>query len=573
MEFEVTAPDGRRFRVTAPQGATQADVLAFAQREFARMGEPAAERGVGERAMAAAGQFGAGVNTGLASAIGGPFDLVNRGLRAVGVPIPEGSVTGMVQRGINAVVGEPPAPQGMVEELARGAGRGLVDAGATLLPAAGLARALPAGVMQGAAASMAAQPIMQAGAGMVGGAVGEATDNPLLGAAAAIATPALVGAARRVITPVPHSNSPQRAALVTQAEAEGIPLTAGQATGSRFLQNVESQLEQLPLTSAPQRAIREEQQRAFNRAVLQRAGVNADVATPEVMNAARDRIGGEIGAIANRNTLVVTPQLQQELAQIDDSLRFLPAEAAAPVRARLEQLRGMVMPGTPIPPNSSAVPGAAVPDTIPGASYRMLDSQLGRSMRSTANGDLRAALGDLRERLRAAMDASISPEDAQAWQEARRQYANLMVAARAAGGAGANVAEGNISPLALRGAVNQSTGQGYAFGRGDLNELARIGQSLLRAPPDSGTAGRSAATNVLTAGGGIAGTVMGGPIAGAAAAGATFALPRLAQLLMNSPAGQAYLRNQIAAGPGYSGQLAAALLAQQANARLNAPTP
>ena len=33
--FTVTSPEGKRFKVTAPEGATQADVLAYAQREFA----------------------------------------------------------------------------------------------------------------------------------------------------------------------------------------------------------------------------------------------------------------------------------------------------------------------------------------------------------------------------------------------------------------------------------------------------------------------------------------------------------------------------------------------------------
>ena len=41
-----------------------------------------------------------------------------------------------IQGGINAVVGQPQAPQGTTEQLARGAGHGIVDTAAILVPAA-----------------------------------------------------------------------------------------------------------------------------------------------------------------------------------------------------------------------------------------------------------------------------------------------------------------------------------------------------------------------------------------------------------------------------------------------------
>jgi hypothetical protein len=416
--------------------------------------------------------------------------------------------------------------------------------------------AVPA--VQAAGRWLTTQPLTQAASAGVGAAVGEYTDSPGMGLAASLATPFAIAGARRLVTPVPNVNSPGRQALVQGAVNEGIPLTAGQATGSRFLQNVESQLEQLPFTSGPQRAIREDQNRAFISAAMRRAGETADDTMPATINAARNRIGGTIATIANRNTLSVTPQLQAELRQIENSLRFIPAEAAGPVRARIQQFRGMASP--------SAAPG--VPPTVPGASYRMLDSQLGRSIRSTNNGDVRSALGDLRERLRIAMDASISPADAQDWQRARREYANLMVISDAAGRAGAGAAEGMMSPVALRQALDTSTGRGYVYGRGDLNELARIGQALVKPPSDSGTAGRTYANNMLTGslvgGGAGSGAMIGGPLGAAAGAVGSLALPRLAQMLMNSQAGQAYLRNQVAASPTVTSDLARALLVHQA---------
>jgi hypothetical protein len=390
--------------------------------------------------------------------------------------------------------------------------------------------------------------------------------------------PAAAATGARLITPIQQQGNAEYRALVAAAEREGIPVTAGQATGSRFLKNIESRLEQLPLTGARQRAIREGQEEAFTRAAMRRTGTAASDTSPDTLNAIRGRLGAEFENISNRNTLNVTPELENRLAQIEDSLRFIPAELAGPVKARIDQLRGMMV----APPGSGGVPlapGQTAPNpVIPGASYRMMDSALGRSMRSTSNGDLRAALGDIRDTLRTAMDKSISPEDAAAWDQLRRDYANLMVISRAAGGAGEAAATGRLSPLALRGAVNQSTGGGYAFGRGDLNELSRIGQSVLRPPPDSGTAGNNMANALLTgqlaAAGGIGGTMAAGPLGGVAGAASSMFLPRIVQALMNSDAGQTYLRNQaIQNGPRVSPALIAALAGQQGTAYAVQPRP
>lgn len=547
---------------------------------------PAAQqRGFVERAGRLAGQVGAGFNERLGQVVGALPDLYNRGLRAAGLPaMPEGAYTRGIGQGLEATIGAAPAPEGTAELAARGAGKGIVDVGTMLIPAGRVAAATApaAGVapslVNRAATVLASQPALQTVAGTAAGAVGEATDSPLAALATALAVPTVAATGARLITPIQQQGNAEYRALVAAAEREGIPVTAGQATGSRFLKNIESRLEQLPFTGARQRAIREGQEEAFTRAAMRRTGTAASDTSPDTLNVIRGRLGSEFENISNRNTLNVTPELENRLTQIEDSLRFIPGELANPVKARIDQLRGMMV----TPPSSGGAPlapGQAAPNpVIPGASYRMMDSALGRSMRSTSNGDLRAALGDIRDTLRTAMDKSISPEDAAAWDQLRRDYANLMVISRAAGGAGEAAATGRISPLALRSAVNQSTGGGYAFGRGDLNELARIGQSVLRPPPDSGTAGNNMANALLTgqlaAAGGIGGTMAGGPIGGLAGAASSMFLPRIVQALMNSEKGQAYLRNQaIQNGPRISPALIAALTGQQGTAYAVQPRP
>jgi hypothetical protein len=92
-----------------------------------------------------------------------------------------------------------------------------------------------------------------------------------------------------------------------------------------------------------------------------------------------------------------------------------------------------------------------------------------------------------------------------------------------------------------------STGGGYAWGKGDLNDWSRVGQEVLRAPPDPGTAGLSEANKLLTGslvlGGAGAGFGIGGPIGMAVGAAAPFVLPSMAHSFMNSRAGRAWLVN------------------------------
>ena len=90
----------------------------------------------------------------------------------------------------------------------------------------------------------------------------------------------------------------------------------------------------------------------------------------------------------------------------------------------------------------------------------------------------------------------------------------------------------------------------YAFGRGDLDELSRIGQAVLKPTvPNSGTPERAMMATLLTGGlgsGAATGVGADGLTAMAMGAGA-FALPRVAQAAYNTPAARAYLTNRLAA--------------------------
>lgn len=140
MRYEITAPDGRRFVVTAPEGATQEQVLAYAQQQMGG-GEPTQEnagRGVGALPF---------LNRAIASGLGAPVDLANLALKYAGLPVSErplgGSASiesGMARLGratnTPMVPGEGDVPETPEEYVGRGVG----EAAAMLIPGYGAAR-------------------------------------------------------------------------------------------------------------------------------------------------------------------------------------------------------------------------------------------------------------------------------------------------------------------------------------------------------------------------------------------------------------------------------------------------
>jgi hypothetical protein len=362
-------------------------------------------------------------------------------------------------------------------------------------------------------------PVVNAGLGGAGGILGQAAGN-------------LVG---RAIRPVQSELTGEEARLAAEAARRNIPLSTGQATGSRPIQVAESVMENLPFTSGPQLAQRQAQQTAFNRAVGSTFGSAEDAITPQVAGQARNRIGQTFTDLSARNSANVDNAVLGRLSSvIDEANRYNTPDVARIVSNYADDIMSRV-------DNNGQIPGRA---------YRALDSQMGRTMRGSSNGDIRNAVGQLRDVMREAMDSSISTADQAAWREARQQYANLMTVAPLA----AKSETGDISGKTLLNAANQSSKNAKFGGPSELAELGRIGRAFVADQiPNSGTAQRQLIQSLLTGGGGAglgaAGAAATGndPIKGAGiglgVTGMGLLAPRAIQTLMNSEAGRAYLTN------------------------------
>lgn len=356
----------------------------------------------------------------------------------------------------------------------------------------------------------------------------------VLGGAAPLAIAGGSAAVRRVVSP--FASNPERQAMADVLRREGIDLTAGQRTGSEGLRHAESEIGGRTAMNLTDR-----QGEQFTAAALRRAGIDANRATPDVINDGFERIGSQFDGLAARNRLVPD---QQFAADLTDTMRNYNRMVNESARA-------------PIVMDTVADLAQANRNGFDGDVYQALRSRLDSSARQSAKDPhLQEALYGLRNSLDEGMERSIAssnPSDLGAWREARNQYRNMLVLEKAATGAGENSAMGIISPSQLRNATVTGHGRrNYARGRGDFAELSRAGEALMKPLPNSGTAGRLNARNigagVLSTIGGIGGTSTGGPMAGLLGAMAGAAIPGAAGRIMMTGPMQNYLSNQLMQG-------------------------
>jgi len=358
-----------------------------------------------------------------------------------------------------------------------GTGLGLAKQGVTLIKGGmSLGRAMMAGAAEGGLYGAAY------GAGNAEGGLDERAKGAQQGLVTGIAVGGAVPLVARGIgagvarARAPIEVSPERAAAAAVLEREGVPLSAGQRSGNKALQYAESFLGDSLFAGGKASKAMEAQGEAFTDAVMRRAG-GAGRATSENVDANFKRIGQAFTDLSARNTLQADRTLATDLGN---------------VLTRYDRL---------LEPQQKTIVGRLASDiveriragngTMPGEEYQAIRSWLSDSAQSEGNKHVSRAMKGLRDALDNNMMRSISPEDAAAWQTARREYGNLKDIAKASGGAGAETAGGLISPQALRqAAASGKNREAYARGQGDFAELSRAGNMLMTPLPNSGTAQR-----------------------------------------------------------------------------------
>jgi hypothetical protein len=157
---------------------------------------------------------------------------------------------------------------------------------------------------------------------------------------------------------------------------------------------------------------------------------------------------------------------------------------------------------------------------------------------SQASSDIKKALDAAWER---SATASGNLEDVAAKRALDRNYRAQDTITKALANS-PNAGVGDISPFALGGAARSSAGTNAAVrGQDELSSLATAARTIMRAPPNSGTAARQQVLGLPQAIGIGGGAALGGPIGGMAG----YFAPGLASQILNRRLGQAWLGNSL----------------------------
>lgn len=524
--FEIQGTDGATYEIDAPDEA--AAVKAF--QDLSQRGPDVKPVSEATQQGRQSGYWGTS-NTALDTMLAGLPSKFNAGMSS----LIEGTANGLSGNGFdyatpyNNSLEFQRGSQGQFEKdnpdramIGKGTG---IASGVAMLPGIGqgVKGAIGTGAMYGGAT----------GALQDAGSMEERVSNTVKGAGSGAAVGGLLGMGtkglNKILTPNPTSAETQRLAGILQNE--GVNLTAGQKTNSENLRYLESEL-----GGATAGQAMEKQAEQFTASALKRAGIKANRATPEVLDKAFTNIGKTYDDLAARNELIPDVQLTDDFQNIvRDYMDQVGNEARPVVWKAAENVFDILHTSK----------------KLTGTEYKSASSAIKRSARAATHPETRMALNELASALDDSMERSIgrtNPADLGAFSDANRQYRNLLVVEQAAFGAGQTTAQGLISPSQLRQATMQKQGRrNYARGKGEFANLARAGEGLMKPLPNSGTAGRTWARNLMAGAPAIAGSIAGAPagVLGMMTGGLLgLAAPRVAgSLLMSNPV-QSYLARQ-----------------------------
>jgi hypothetical protein len=331
-------------------------------------------------------------------------------------------------------------------------------------------------------------------------------------------------AAARVVAPKPLS--PERLAAVNSLEQAGVPMTAGEYTGSSPLKYAEATLSDMPFAGGKAAAIKSQQGEALAKEVMARAGSPGELMTRENMEKGFERLGKTYEDIGTRNDLKFDPQFGQDLNKaISDYENSVHIANNKP---------------TVYKEVSKAYNAAIGGGGMSGIQYQNWRSQLGKGVNTlNRNGDYGSAQGlkDIRDALDSAFVRSVKdPADAAKLMETNRQYSAMKGVQKGIERAGGDPILGLLGQNPAATLRSMATG---TKGHRGFTDLADAANTVLKPLPNSGTAQRMG--NILTLGTMVGDFAHGGiPIATAARMGIP---PILARGLMSDFA-QNLLKNQ-----------------------------
>lgn len=482
MKFEVQSPDGKKYVVNAPDGATQQDAIAYVQKNF--YAQPTYDPTEGmtgtEKFLSGAGK----AMTDLGRGVGQMVGLVDRAdvaeSRRLDAPLMNtnaglaGNVVGNIATALPTMA--IPGVNTLRGATLLGGALGLAQPSVNTTETVG-------NVALGAGGAAAGQKIFEGVSKMLAGTknaqqyatFGETTKlsgTPSVRATGGGYTFGSVG------DDASAGLTKSQSQLAKEGQKLGFKLTPGQASGSKSLQQLEAKLESQPMTSGTFNAIKDQNQKTLNRAAAKAIGERGDSLDSSVLANATDRIGGVYKMVADKTVRKIDPdQFLGRLSSIENEFEGLATISQNPL---VNKLIGY------------ASKGEATREQL-----QDIASKLGKAAANnmtSASGDrqMGMALFQVKDFADDILESGLKGETQKAFREARSQYRNLMLLTQRQGVI--NPSTGNVQGNALASVLQQKDKQGFLLGKNksDLYTAAKFAQAFRPIVGDSGTATRSA---------------------------------------------------------------------------------
>jgi hypothetical protein len=270
----------------------------------------------------------------------------------------------------------------------------------------------------------------------------------------------------------------------------GVRMTGGDISGSKSLRINESEL-----GGRAYSGFREDQAEDITQAVtstIKNATPTRRLGADE-LNAMAGSIGREFDDLGRRN--IAVPDIRFTNA-IGNVWRTYVRNTNPAAHNRVQQVEDYVVE------MQSAIKQGQTPASV----YQKLRSKLAAQARATKDPTLRAAYDGFRNAVDDMMERSIiatNPADVGRFRQVRKDWKNFMSLQESMSGASEATNLGLVTPAMLQQGVKRVEGRNaVSRNRGDLAELARASNALLRDLPNSNTASRAAARAPWMAGGG-----------------------------------------------------------------------
>ena len=360
--------------------------------------------------------------------------------------------------------------------------------------------------------------------------------NTMAGGALGTAGQGVVNVFGRIAQPVKNQLTEIGNNAVKVLKDAGVPLDAAQTTGSALLTRVKAALNDNPFTASAENVFTSAQKSAYNKAVAKTMGETASSITPEVIQNAKNNIGKIYDDVASKVNIKVDDKFLTGLSAIDDEAKHILNDSQYSILSKNV--------------NNILTKASENGGQLNSSQYQNVKKTLDK-LSGSSDTDVASYARELRDLMNKGLsdsaEAAGQTDLVDKLKLANKQWGNMRKIENVV-----DFSTGDVSPSLLYNHLKTKSNRNAFYAEDSkLADLAAAGKAILPSKtPNSGTVARLAAQAAPAAvGSGLYGLYEGDLGGAAKGAAIGYALPKVAQSMINNPAAARYMAEGLPRGP------------------------